>query len=285
MKKGYFFALIAVTIWAISSGLVIPLIKVSSFTLYSLGSFFGSIALFLLLVFKKRLKSSFKYSKKTFFYLLITGLGVTINNSLFFFALKTGSVANASLTHYLAPIFVALIFAPLILKEKLTLKKFLLVLLSFLGLFILTVPSFKGLFDAALLYGSLSAVFFALFTALAKKTTQIQIDPLTTTFYITFIPCIILSPFAVSSVIHGIAIKELLLLVFWGALLSAMSNALFLEGIKRIPAVNASILGYIEPLGAIVLAFIFLGQPINIYVIVGGILIVVSGILIIKNYS
>jgi drug/metabolite transporter (DMT)-like permease len=285
MKKGYLYVLSAVTIWAISSGLVIPFIKVSSFTLYSIGSFFGAISLLILLIIKKRVRESFTFSKKTFFYILITGLGVTINNGFFFFALKAGSVANATLTHYLAPIFVTLIFAPLILKEKLTFVKIFLVLLSFSGLVILSIPSLKGGLDNAILYGSLSAIFFALFTALAKKTTQIQVDPLTATFYIFLIPCIVLSPFAISSITQGIQLKEILLLIFWGVCLSAISNALFFVGIKRIPAVSASMLSYIEPLGAIILAYLFFQQPINAYVIIGGLIILISGGLIIRLRS
>ena len=51
----------------------------------------------------------------------VFGLGIftTINNSLFFSAIKITTIANAILTHYLAPIFV-FIFGLFLLKEKIT---------------------------------------------------------------------------------------------------------------------------------------------------------------------
>jgi len=283
MKKGFIYLIGAVTIWSISSGLIIPLIKLSSFVFYGIGSFFSLIFLLLILAFKKHLNRSFKYPRKIVFFMALIGLGTAINNGLFFTGLKAGSVANAALTHYLGPVFVAFIFAPLILREKLTLKTFFLVILSFLGLLILMLPTLQTSFDLAILYGSLSAIFFALFVVIEKKVTQMETDALTTVFYISLVPFILFGPLAIGDIMNGITVHEWLLLALWGILVPGISFTLFFEGIKRVSATSASILGYGEPLGAIILAFIFFKQPINVYIIIGGFLIILSGILIVKK--
>ena len=47
---------------------------------------------------------------------------------------KYTSISNATLSYYFAPVFVT-ILAPFILKEKLTLSKFLCVLMALVGMF------------------------------------------------------------------------------------------------------------------------------------------------------
>jgi len=281
--KGYLFLISAISIWAISSGILVKLITVSSFTLYSIGAFFGILFLFINLLIHKKFTKLTNYPLKTTLLMLLVGLGVGLNNGFFFTALKSGSIANAVLSHNLAPFLVVFLFAPLMLKEKLTRKTFLLVLLAFLGLFILTIPSLKTSFDLALLYGGISAFFYAFHTIIQKKVMQAKVDPLIAATYQNLVPFFMYIPFAFGDIKTGISINNWILLAIWGVLVLGISFTLFFNGIKRISATNASILTYGEPIGAIILAFIFFKQPINIYVIIGGLLILLSGILLIKN--
>ncbi|MDP4010126.1 MAG: DMT family transporter [Candidatus Shapirobacteria bacterium] len=283
MNKGYFFVLTAVLIWAISSGVLIKNITISPFAFYSIGAFFGVIFLLINLIVNKKINDFLKIPRKTFVLMLLVGLGTGINNGLFFTALKSGSVANAALTHNLAPVFVVFLFAPLFLKEKLTLKKIILVSISFLGLFILSIPTFKKSLDLALLYGSLSAVFYAFHVVIEKKVTQLNADPIIAAVYKNFVPLFIFSPFAVNSIRSGISFSNWFWVTVWGVFVLGVSFVLFFNGIKKISATSASILTYGEPVGAIILAFIFFKQPIDLYTILGGLLIILSGILVMNT--
>ena len=281
--KGYLFLISAISIWAISSGVLVKLITVSSFTLYSIGAFFGILFLFINLLIHKKFIKLINYPLKTTLLMLLVGLSVGLNNGFFFTALKSGSIANAVLSHNIAPFLVVFLFAPLMLKEKLTRKNFLLVLLAFLGLFIITIPSFKTSFDLALIYGGISAIFYAFHTIIQKKVMQSKADPLIAATYQNLVPFFMYIPFAFNNIKTGISINNWILLAIWGILVLGISFTLFFNGIKRVPATNASILTYGEPIGAIILAFIFFKQPINIYVIIGGLIILLSGIFLIKN--
>lgn len=282
MKKGHFYILVAVSIWAIGSGVLIKLINIPALALYSIGVFFGTAYLIASLLLKRKLSTLFSYQKKKLFLMLGLGLGIAINNGFFFTALKIGSVANAILTHYLMPIFVVLIFAPMMLKDKITLKKLVLSFLGFAGLFVLMLTGLRGDLDLAIVFGAMSAVFFAFHTVLEKKVTKFKPDPLSVVVYKNLGPLVLFSPFAAQSINRGIAPVDWILLVVLGVS-GAISMVLFFKGLKEVSATDASILSYGEPIGAILLASIFLGESVGIFTLIGGLMIVISGIGVIKE--
>lgn len=112
---------------------------------------------------------------------------------------------------------------------------------------------------------------------------QAKADPLIAATYQNFVPFFMYIPFALGNIRTGISINNWVLLAIWGMLVLGISFTLFFSGIKRVSATNASILTFGEPIGAIILAFIFFKQPIDIYVIIGGLFILLSGILLVKN--
>lgn len=283
MKKGYLWLIAAVSIFAVSSGILVKFISVPAFTLYSIGAFWGTLFLLFVLAIRGKLVDLFKYSTKTLWLMLGVGLGTAINNGLFFTALKSGLVANAVLTHYLAPLLVVLLFGPIMLKEKITKRNLLLSILGLIGLYVLVLPNLGRTFDRALILGSLSAVFFAFSTALEKKVTQTTADPLSAVVYKNAVPLIIFSPFAFRSIQDGISLNNWFWLVVFGVLVLGVAFIFLFKGLRQISATDVSILLYIEPIGAIVLASVFFRESVNIYTFVGGLLIVLSGIGVLKN--
>lgn len=275
--------LTAVSIFAVSSGILVKFISVSAFTLYSIGAFWGILFLLFVLAIRGRLVDLFKYPAKTLWLMLGVGLGISINNGLFFTALKSGLVANAVLTHYLAPLLVVLLFGPLMLKEKITKKNLLLSILGLIGLFVLVLPDLGKTLDRALILGSLSAVFFAFHTALEKKVTQTTADPLSAVVYKNTVPFIVFFPFAFRSIQDGISLNNWFWLAVFGILVLGIAFIFLFKGLRQISATDVSILSYIEPIGAIILASIFFRESVGIYTFIGGLLIVLSGIGVLKN--
>ena len=72
-------------------------------------------------------------------------------------------------------------------------------------------------------------------------------------------------------------------LVTLGIVHSTVAPWLYVEGIKSVKANEAAILGYLEPLGAIILALIFLHEIPGAKALLGGILILYSGFMILKS--
>lgn len=283
MKKGYLWVLTAVSIFAVSSGVLVKFISVPAFTLYSVGAFWGILFLLFVLTIRGKLADLFKYPAKIVWLMLGVGLSSAINNGLFFTALKSGLVANAVLTHYLAPLLVVLLFGPIMLKETITKRNLLLSLLGLIGLFVLVLPDLGKTLDRALILGSLSAVFFAFYTALEKKVTQTTADPLSAVVYKNTVPFIVFSPFAIGSMQHGISLNNWFWLFVFGVLVLGIAFIFLFKGLRQVPATDVAILGYIEPIGAIILASIFFREPVSVYTFAGGLLIVLSGIGVLKR--
>lgn len=283
MKQGYFWTLLATSIFAVSSGILVRFITVSAFTLYSIGAFWGILFLLVVLAIKGKLRDLYSYPRKTLYLMLGVGLGISINNGLFFTALKSGNVSNAVLSHYLAPLIIVLVFEPAMLKVKITIRNILLSFLGLVGLFILVLPDIGSTLDAALIYGSLSAVFFAFHRVLEKKVTQTSADPLSAVVYKNLVPLLLFAPFAIRSINEGVSTNNMLLLIVFGSVVLGLAFVFLFKGIQKISATSVAVLSYIEPIGAIILAAIFLNEHVSIYTFVGGFLIILSGLGVIKT--
>lgn len=283
MKSGYFWTILAVFIFAFSSGILVRFISVPAFTLYSIGSFWAIVFLIVSLALKRKLDDLLSYPATTLWLMLGVGLGIAINNGLFFTALKSGLISNAVLAHSLAPLLVVLMFEPIMLKEKIIVKNVVLSILGLVGIYVLVLPNLGRSIDVALIYGSLAAVFWAFHTVLEKKVTRTTADPLSAVVYKNLVPFVVFSPFAFHSIQEGISFNNMLWLAIFGILVLGAAFIFYFKGIKKISATSVSILNYIEPIGAIVLAAVFFNEPVSMYTIVGGMLIILSGVGVIKK--
>ncbi len=166
--NGYAKIITAVLLFSLGP-LLVRLIDLDAISILFCASLIAFIFLLLKLFVQKRTKEIFKLNKGV---LLLIGLGIftTINNSLFNTAIKTTTISNATLTHYLAPVFLV-IFAAIFIKEKIRKISIIAMIISFLGLLIILSPNeitFSNAHFLGLLLGTLSALFFALESLLKK---------------------------------------------------------------------------------------------------------------------
>lgn len=224
-------------------------------------------------------------SLKDVFLLILVPVVFIANTFLFFFAFKNTTIANAVLTHYTAPIFVALL-APLFLKEKIFRTAWLAILISSAGLwFILGAPvssdivSFSDSERQGIIAGVLSGLAYAslilIIRAIARK--------YSTLFIICVQNCLValmLIPFIIGI---PLTLQTLPYILILGIVHSTIAPFLYVQGFHSVKANEAAILGYLEPVGAILLALIFLHEMPAGKVLLGGVFIVVSGIIVLKN--
>jgi len=282
MNKGYVFIFIAVLLWAVSSGVLVKLTTIPSIPFFCLGAFWGTLFILSTLIIKKELLSLQHYSKRQHILMTLIGATLGIGNLLFFIALKNGLIANAVLSHSLYPILIVLFLAPFFLNEKLSFSLITLALLSFLGLIILMIPTFHKSFDVALFYGFLSAIFVGISSTIEKKLAQEIKNPLIPVLYKNAVPFCLLLPLSLQTLHKGISLSNWAITALWGILILGVSFVFYFKSLQKIPVSHASIIGYLEPVGAILLAFLFFKQVLDIYVILGGLLIVLSGIILVK---
>jgi drug/metabolite transporter (DMT)-like permease len=125
--------------------------------------------------------------------------------------------------------------------------------------------------------GLVSGVAYAVIILLVKVFTR-DINPYVLVFVQNVIMSAALLPFA-----HRVPFDALWKLAALSILSSTLAPFLYYRGIKYIQANRAAILGYIEPLGAIMSGMIFLGEAPGASSLVGGVLIVLSGWMVIRK--
>ena len=244
----------------------------------------GSVALFLKIVFQQR-SNEFKSLLRSNF-LLLFGLAIaaTINNVLFFQSVKSTTIANAVLTHYLAPIFL-LFFSVYLFKEKIERNSIIALLLSLLGLVVLLLPQELSLTNThfiGLLLGSLSAIFFATDISMRKKLSQTYNADTVAASYL-FISALILLPFISFSSIIQVNFEELAALLVFGIIIVGFGVSIHTSGLRDTKAQRVGILNYIEPLGAILWSILFLTETLSASVFIGGALILSGGYLVVRK--
>ncbi len=74
-----------------------------------------------------------------------------------------------------------------------------------------------------------------------------------------------------------------LLLFVLGLVHTALGLGLYLSALGRVPATHVGIMGYLEPVGVVVVAALFLDEALSTGTVVGGALILAAGALLIRR--
>lgn len=278
-----YYILSAIFLWS-SLGIVI---RVSGVPVHIL-IFFSSLisALITGLLFLKKEYRQEMPGGRGLAYLIIIGPLSLLNSFSFFYAYKNTSVANAVLTHYTAPIIVAFL-APVLLKEKITPRILIAVALATSGLWIMlnmSAAQFLGLIIAGdrntggILAGLLSGLTYAVIIILFRIFSQ-NYHPIVLTFSQNMVIPLILLPFVDITIDTA---RALWAFAIMGIVHSTIAPLLYFRGMRDVTANRAAILGYLEPVCAIILGVIFLGEGINYKTLMGGSLILFSGYLTIR---
>lgn len=202
------------------------------------------------------------------------------NTLLFFQALRRGPIGIAVLSHYLAPILVALL-SPLILRALPSRTTLIALPVSLAGLVLLLGPDALavGAAGTTAALGAGSAVFYALNVVLSKGLAR-RLAPAEVLVWHVIISALLLLPFALAfpaPTLRGAA------LVVGGAVVSGVGGGfLFLWGLARIPASRAGVLSYLEPVVGVTLGALVLGErmpawgPVGVAMVLGAGLVVTA---------
>lgn len=275
--KGFILVILAMAIFGLY-GIFIRFLDLTSQLILFFNAFF--VALILLFVFfKKKEFFDIKRHKLIVFFL---GLAFVANNFFYFTAFKLTTIANTILTHYSAPIFVAFL-APLLLKEKLEKITFVSLIISFFGLALIASEGIKlssGNF-AGILFGTASGLAYA-FSIITYKYLLNKFSVYTLIFYQSLIGTLILAPFVAPQISLSLPFHWL---IFFALLFGILATFLHFQGIKKVKAQHAGILGYTEPVFGATYAFLFFSESPTPATLIGGVLIVLGGYLIFRKHN
>lgn len=210
------------------------------------------------------------------------GLFSLINIFTYFYALKATTVANSLLTHYTAPVFVA-VLAPFLLKDRMDRATLAALALSVAGLLVIFsrgVGLGGGGGAIGVAAGTVSGVAYAFIIILSRILSPGH-HPLKIIFYQGLVSVAIMGAYVLPAGMAAITMKQAILLAAVGLFHSTIALGLYLEGIRGTTAQEAGVLGYLEPFFGIILAYLFLGETPNTLALAGGAMIILSGIAIV----
>ncbi|SFM28157.1 DMT family transporter [Methanolobus profundi] len=248
---------------------------------------FGVLALLVFMILTGKLSQIIPRKKKR--YLLLLGFINTTTLFTYFMCIKYTSFSVAILMLYTAPMYVTLL-SPLILKEKITAKGIVALILSLIGLvFIVDISDLIGGFSSGNGYiigitaGILSGFSFGseIVTIRYIKDDYSSVAQL---FWYTLIGVILLLPFA-TKVAAPVLSDNMTLLVVFGIINTAMAALLYVSGISQIEAQKGSILALIEPVSGIFFDVTILHTPLLADTLTGCIFILLGAYIAVMEKS
>lgn len=208
--------------------------------------------------------------------LVVLGLGDAANAALFFGALQRGPVSVAVLTHYLAPLLLALA-APWVLREPLSPRALLAAPVTLGGLALLIgVPGGGGFAGRTAALGAASAVFYAA-NVLASKEAGRAYSPLAVNaLHAPLSAAVLLLCFGADALPPALDGATLRVLV-GGVVCGLVANSLFYAGLRHVPTAAAGALTYLEPLTASLVGWALFAEGLTLAGLAGGVLVLVAG--------
>lgn len=237
------------------------------------------LAAFLLLLYFFLSKQGVKFSlsKRELLLLLLSGAAMGTNWILLFEAYRYTTVSVATLSYYFAPVLVTAL-CPVLFHENLTKKQILCFVMSTAGVaLIIGIGNLQGGGEdlTGILFGLGAAVFYATVILLNKFIKGVS--GIERTFLQFLAAIVILIPYVACTGgfhLQTLSGKGWICLLIIGLIHTGITYCLYFSSLKELPGQEAAILSYIDPMVAVVISVLVLGEGITISQIVGGILII-----------
>lgn len=225
---------------------------------------------------KKKLRNNI--GKKNFLILIVTGILIGLNWILLFEAYNYTTVATATLCYYMEPTIVVLL-SPLVLKEKLTVKKSLCALAAIVGMvFVSGVIEGGGMSFTDLkgvLFGLGAAVLYSAVVLMNKKVPGIDAYEKTTiqlfSASIILVPYLLIFEDFTAIKLNALAI---IMMIIVGLLHTGIAYAMYFGSMDGLQAQSIAIFSYLDPIFAVILSAVLLREPMTLFGIIGAVLII-----------
>lgn len=259
-----------------SIGLFVRNIALPSSVIAFTRAFIGVLFLLIVLVIAKRGLSINKI-KQNAVLLLLSGAAIGFNWILLFESYRYTSLAVSTLCYYMAPVIVT-ILSPFVLKEKLTVKRFLCVFVAVVGMSVIS-----GVFKADLLgVGEGKGIAFGLGAAILYATVIIlnkhlkQIEAIDRTICQLFAAALVILPYCLIATDWSIVEftpKTIVLLAVVGIVHTGFAYYLYFGSMQPLRGQSIAVASYIDPVVAVLASVFLLREPCDVYTIIGAIAI------------
>lgn len=262
-RKAVFYLVVTAILWS-TSGVLIKIMDWQPLAILAGRSLFASVVF---LIYLRRVPTRFNRWQ-----LLAAGMFI-LTQFLFITSTKLTTAANSIFLQYTAPIYVMLL-AYWWLGEKPSRTDWFAMLVIFLGLTLffgdqLSTEGFYGNL-LAILSGVTAAVMMVAFRA------QKNGDPAESNLIAFLVTAAFGLPFVLK---ETWTVNSWLILAFLGIVQIGFAFIFFSKGIKHIPALEANLIGTLEPVLNPIWVFLFYGESMGKFALFGG-LVVLGGVIL-----
>ncbi len=195
---------------------------------------------------------------------------------LFVLATKLTTAANAIFLQYTAPVYV-LILEPLFYKEKFRLRDLITVAVCVAGMSLFFVGKLRPQDVDGNLAALASGVCFALFFLLLRHSRAREVNRASSAIYGNLIVVLLCAPAFFGAIRRGISSSDFACIAYLGIVQIGVAYLLFTLAMARgLRSLDASIVGYIEPVLNPIWVFLFIGERPSGWAMLGGAIIITS---------
>lgn len=274
MNNGLFTYLAALLLFG-SNGIIAAAIALPSSDIVLLRTFLGALSLVVILVTTQRHKLQAPSRPREAAALLLSGAALGASWIFLFRAYQTIGVGVSSLLYYCGPIIV-MALSPLIFGEKLTGGKIAGFIAVACGAFLIAAQGLGGNIPIA---GIASAFCYALMVIASKGAPHIEgLENSTLQVSAAFVTALVLTlitqgapSFLSADVAASIDWRAVVML---GVVNTGIGCLLYFSAVAKLPVQTVAVVGYLEPLSAVVFSAVLLGEAITPVRLMGAALII-----------
>ncbi len=262
-----------------SNGVFASMLEMSGAQLVLLRTLIGgAVLLIIILISRSRTPKEVLLREK--WRLLFAGVCLGANWALLFEAYNLMNVSLATLTYYTAPVLV-LVLAPLVLKERQNGLAYLGMAVVIVGMLLVVGTDFGegGVSATGLIVGLGSAVFYATLMLVNKQITGVS--GLNLTFIEIVIAAVILLPY-VFATSGGVPLptdaRGIFALLFLCTVNTGFACWLYFSSMNRLPAKAVALMGYFDPVSALIFSAVFLDERLSSVQLAGAILVLAGAL-------
>ena len=291
--SAHFFLIFATALWG-GNIVVAKIASIVSLDPIKLSFYRNLVVIIILLPFVfNRIKILYEIFKKNWKIIIILSiLSVSVFNTFMNIALTTTSVISSSLMPSFAPSMI-IVLSLIFYNSKISYLQFTGVIISFIGFVniiirgdILNLGSLNFVVGDIWMFGCVSC--WAFYSVMIRKIPK-EIDNISFLFLIFFIGNIFVIPFYIfESIDQSFSINEqhgLLLVLYVGIGPALVSYLLWIKAIKIIGANNSGLFLNLIPIFGSLISIIFLKEKLELFHIVGALLIFTGIYLVIRKSS
>lgn len=237
----------------------------------------GALFLFVFSIISKK-STSKEIIRSNILILILGGICLSINWIFLFEAYKYTDISSATICYYLAPIIV-MFLSPIIFKEKLTVVKIVCILSAMTGMLCVI-----GVYDSSgsnnfvgILYALAAACLYSCVIILNKFLKDMS--GLQSAFIELSIASLFLIPYVYFTdgiSFSGVSSISIVLILIVGIVHTGIAYLFYFNSIQNLESQTVAIYSYVDPISAIIMSSLLLGEKMTILQVIGGILIIGS---------